>query len=284
VRDTVGIVFDIEEFAVFDGPGIRVAVFLKGCPLRCQWCHNPEGLKPRPERAVTRTLCTDCGRCSEVCPTPNACAACGTCVPACPNGAIRIVGTPMSSSSVAERILRHAKVLKLNGGGVTFSGGEALLQPEFVEDVSDRLPGVHKAIETCGFAPEDAFLSVIGRMDLVMMDVKLVDPEEHRRWTGASNELILANLRALIRSGVPFRARVPLIPGVSDSDENLGATARLLKDAENLERVELLRYNRSAGAKYGLVGEEYCPDFDVDKEPNMNLAIFEQYGIKAVAL
>ena len=254
MRDTVGIVFDIEEFAVFDGPGIRVAVFLKGCPLRCQWCHNPEGLKPRPERAVTKSLCTDCGRCREICPTPDMCTACGMCVPVCPNGAIKIVGTPMSASAVAERVLRHAKVLALNGGGVTFSGGEALLQLAFVEDVADRLPGVHRAIETCGFASEGAFLSMISRMDLVMMDIKLVDTEEHRRWTGVSNELILKNLGALIRSGVPFRSRVPVIPGVNDRTRTL-KRRRAARRRENLERVELLRYNRSR-REYGL-REEY---------------------------
>src|SRR5699024_1053670 len=122
------------------------------------------------------------------------------------------------------------------------------------------------------------------RLDLVMMDIKLVDSAAHKRYTGVSNERILANLRALIRSGKPFRARVPVIPGVNDSDENLEATARLVADAKNLDRVELLRYNRSAGAKYGLLGEEYKPSFDTEREPNMNLAIFEKYGIKAVAL
>lgn len=284
MRDTVGIVFDIEEFAVFDGPGIRMAVFLKGCPLRCEWCHNPEGLKPRVERTVTQSLCVDCGRCREICPTPDHCTACGTCVAICPSRAIQIAGTPMKASTVAQRIQRHAPVLALNDGGVTFSGGEALMQPAFVEDVCDRLPNVHKAIETSGYASEEVFLSVINRLDLIMMDIKLADSEMHRRYTGVSNERILSNLQALIRSGKPFRARVPVIPGVNDTNENLEMTAQLIANAKNLDRVELLRYNRSAGAKYTLLGEEYRPSFDTEQEPNMNLAIFEKYGIKAVAL
>lgn len=190
----------------------------------------------------------------------------------------------MKASDVAARIRRNASILQMNEGGVTFSGGEALMQHAFVEDVCDRLPGVHKAIETSGYASEEVFLSVVNRLDLVMMDIKLVDSAAHKRYTGVPNERILSNLRALIRSGKPFRARVPVIPGVNDSDENLEATARLVADAPNLDRVELLRYNRSAGAKYGLLGEEYRPSFDTEREPNMNLAIFEKYGIKAVAL
>ena len=296
MRDTVGIVFDIEEFAVYDGPGIRMAVFLKGCPLRCEWCHNPEGLKPRAERTVTKSLCVNCGECMKACPQaaqgievgppprPRHCVVCGKCVAVCPRRAIQIAGTPMKASDVAARIRRNASILQMNEGGVTFSGGEALMQHAFVEDVCDRLPGVHKAIETSGYASEEVFLSVVNRLDLVMMDIKLVDSAAHKRYTGVPNERILSNLRALIRSGKPFRARVPVIPGVNDSDENLEATARLVADAPNLDRVELLRYNRSAGAKYGLLGEEYRPSFDTEREPNMNLAIFEKYGIKAVAL
>lgn len=277
---TAGTVFDIEEFGVYDGPGIRSVIFLKGCPLRCQWCHNPEGQSFARERMVYPDLCARCGRCEAVCPSKERCLLCGACERVCPRRAIRICGTVMTTGQVAARVLRNERLLVMNGGGITFSGGEALCQPDFVLAVRELLPALHAAVETCGHVEAETFARVARRMDLILFDVKILDGELHRRYTGLSNELILTNLRWLMRSGIPFRARTPLIPGVNDDSAHFEALADLLAGAKNLLGVDLMTYNRAAGAKYRALGREYRPDFDEDAQVNVETRPFEARGIE----
>lgn len=275
-----GLVFDIEEFAVFDGPGIRCAVFVKGCPLHCMWCHNPEGLAAHPQRVVTQALCIHCGACKQVCPSPEKCIGCGTCVDVCPKGAIRIAGTRMQAREVAEKIKRQAKILQMNGGGVTFSGGEVLMQSDFIIAVRKLVPDVHALIETSGYAKPEVFTRLAEAMDMVIMDIKIVDPLLHKKYTGVDNAPILHNLEILKGMNKPFRIRVPLIPTVNDTYENMEATARLLEGSATLEKVELMRYNKAAGAKYSGVGLEYCPDFPEQQEPSIHREPFESRNIR----
>lgn len=275
-----GLVFDIEEFAVYDGPGIRSVVFLKGCPLRCQWCHNPEGLSFYPQRVRTLSLCKHCGYCDRVCPHPTVCTACAQCAEACPAGCLRIAGKYMTPQEVADQIRPNAELLKMNGGGITFSGGEALSQSDFVLETRRLLSDLHACVETSGFVTPDLYKRVVCEMDLVIQDIKIMNSDEHKRWTGVDNVLILKNVRWLCQSGIPFRIRIPLIPGVNDTIENMQATASMLSGAVQLEKVELLRYNQAAGAKYAGIGLTYTPDFQQYQEVRIYTKPFEEAGIR----
>lgn len=276
-----GTIFDIKEFAVYDGPGIRTTVFMKGCPLRCRWCHNPEGLSPRPQLMVSVAACTHCGKCVEVCAYPDGCTVCGKCVSQCPQGLRRIAGIEMTPEELAEKLKKSAV---FEDGGVTFSGGEPMLQWPFVKATAELLAPVNRAIETSGFCSDEYFMEMMETMDFIMMDVKHMDPAEHKKWTGVDNASILRHLEMLKAGDVPFVIRVPLMPGINDSRENLERLAEQLLGAKNLARVELLPYHQTAGAKYEMAGMKYDPGFDTQVDPRRDFAPFEARGITAIAL
>lgn len=250
---TTGIVFDIREFAIQDGPGIRTTVFMKGCPMRCTWCHNPEGISPEPQ--VLRS----------------------------PAGE-RTVGKIYSAEDLALLLNKQIPVLRGAEGGITFSGGEPLMQAEFVADLIDRLDTVHIVLDTSGYGSEEALRMLVERCSLIFFDLKIMDPEIARRYTGRDNGQILHNLRLLPELGTPFVARVPLIPGVTDTDSNLSAIARTVKGLDGLARVELLPYNKAAGGKYAAAGMVFAPGYDESIDINANTRCFTDEGIEVVVV
>lgn len=247
-----GTIFDIKEFSIHDGPGARITVFLKGCPLRCQWCHNPEGLSPKPQLMHKKNLCTNCGACLRGCGHEE-CKSFDRCIHACPNGCLSVAGRQMNAVELAEKLRKNADFFQLTGGGITVSGGEPMMQPEFVTELASLLPDVHKAIQTSGYARPETYRRVISCFDYVMQDIKLVDPVAHRKYTGVDNTWILENIRWLKESGKEYLFRVPMIPGITDTEENLAAIRALTAGCP----VEYLKYNTLAGAKYEMLGMEY---------------------------
>lgn len=275
-----GILFDIKDFSVHDGPGVRQTVFLKGCPLRCNWCHNPESWRPEPQLMVQSARCTHCGACREFCSRTD-CIACGECVSHCPVRARQICGETISAARLARRILETAEDYAQMGGGVTFSGGEPLMQADFLFETAALLPDIHKVLETCGYAPAEIFQRAMAVFDLIYMDFKLADSRLHRRYTGRDNALILENIRRLCQGETPFVIRVPLIPGVTDTEDNMIRIACFLSGAKQLQYVELLSYNPMAGAKYPWLGKTYTPEFDEHQKIMFHHEIFQHFGIES---
>ncbi len=250
---TTGIVFDIREFTVHDGPGLRTTVFLKGCPLACQWCHNPEGQSGQPQ--ILRS----------------------------PAGG-RLAGRLYEAAELAALLNKQVPLLTANEGGLTFSGGEPLWQADFVAEVIDRLEQVHVLLDTSGFGAEDSFRLLMGHVDLVYFDLKLIDRDRHQHYTGVDNDRILRNLQIMSELGKPFVIRVPLVPGVTDTDENLMAIAHTVTSLPGLQMVDLLPYNKVAGAKYRAAGREFKPDYDEARPANANTRPFELAGIRVQVL
>jgi pyruvate formate lyase activating enzyme len=270
------LVTDIQGFSIHDGPGIRTLVFLKGCGLGCTWCSNPECISGRPEVGFVRNLCIQCGDCAGSCSVDalvseagrspeihrRRCNGCGACAAACARGALVLYGKAMTVDEVFDKVRRDRMFYEASGGGLTVSGGDPLLHPRFVRALFERCrgEGIHTCVETSGYAAWSAFERVLPATDLILYDLKIIDEEAHGRYTGRSNKRILANARRIDESGVETLFRLPLVPGINDSDKNLADTACFLQSlGPRARHLQLMPYHDYGRGKYDSLDRAYIP-------------------------
>ncbi len=264
---TTGFITDIKRFAVHDGDGIRTTVFLKGCPLKCVWCHNPEAISFRPQLAYYASKCIHCGECVEVCPThahkledtghsfDNAlCCTCGKCAQVCLGSALTLYGKAVTVQELLPLLLEDRDFYETSGGGVTLSGGECLCQADFCAELMQALKqeGIHTAVDTCGFVPQSALDKIVPYTDIFLYDVKAIDEDVHIRCTDQSNKQILENLRYLDGCGKSIEIRIPYVPGFNDTQ--ISKIAHFLKPLKHVKAVKVLPYHNYAGSKYTALG------------------------------
>ena len=300
MTDSKPLVFDIKRYAINDGPGIRIVIFLKGCNLNCAWCHNPEGISPAQEQMYNPAKCIKCGTCVVACPEKaltltsdgivtdtRLCQLNGLCATVCPTMAIELSGRSLQVHEIMHEIEKERVFFEQSVGGVTFSGGEPMMHPDFLVRLLEECgsKGIHRAVDTAGLVSTEVLLRVAARTDLFLYDLKMIDAERHRKWTGVTNEKILTNLRILSESGARLIIRIPLVGGVNDDTENLEATARFVASlAGDKKVVNLLPYHKIAQSKYGKLGRS--EEFQLFGEPSLKsmqqaVLIFKEYGINA---
>lgn len=269
-----GIIFDIQKFALHDGPGIRTAVFLKGCPLRCVWCCNPESQQLRPQLSYIREKCSGCNRCVHSCALAslkpsndklsvdfNGCSACGDCIGECTENALKIYGYRMEAWTIINEVLKDRDYFKNSGGGITLSGGEAMVQFEFALEILSiaKKNGLHTAIETSGYAQTSRFERIMPYVDLFIYDYKHTGNELHSRYTGVDQELILENLEFLYASKAQILVRCPVIPEINDTPEHFAGITNISRKYPNLQGIEILGYHDYGMAKYANLGMKAYP-------------------------
>lgn len=268
----VGTVFQIQRFSVDDGPGIRTTVFLKGCPLRCVWCHNPESFSRNPQLRWYEAKCTLCGRCARVCPQGvheissrghlvhrEQCLSCGKCVKVCAADALELLGYRTTAQDVMKEVLRDRPYYEASGGGLTVSGGEPTCQPEFLLELLRlaKAENLHTCVETCGMASWEVLESLLPVTDLFLFDYKATGEENHIRFTGASNRPILANLEKLSEAGARIVLRCPVIPGFNDTEEHFAAIRRLVRETKGITEAEVMPYHNIGAGKWKEIGLDY---------------------------